>query len=290
MNDLRRKLFSGKSFAVLALVLWFLFTIAVATLGVSAKAVLLFSIGIGGLCLLTTLMMKEVKSVHGLQRQLEREIKSVAALKSQAIQNDSAVALLPKESADRCSCENDEQIHMMNYFAPARISSTTITAKPSAHTAGRLAAEQSSSESPTLRFSALLDSSVELAPRVAYIGDKNPSLEEFANVTYLRAGQALNPLDPEVSWVIIDEPNCENTPWSGLTNAASTAQFLALSEFLRRAKQIGQAVLFVQADTPSHLTQSLCELADLSFKASDLQAPGASDVGFRLINALKESH
>lgn len=161
----------------------------------------------------------------------------------------------------------------LNYFAPARIPGTVIVDKPHAHAAGRQAADQIMAEDPERKYRQLFSMEEdELRPVVAYLGIPRSSLSEHCDVVELVPGYSSPGLNPNVSFVVVDEPTMSLMSWRGAMNAAHTPLFVELFDVISNAKRQGVVVVAIRGEDVSHFSRTLEDYADIVLRAAEMES------------------
>lgn len=179
------------------------------------------------------------------------------------------------------------QLHSV--FAPATIPASHIVARPAAHTAGRIAADQEMNEDSSDVLHALMNASTDAWTRkVELIGSASVEgdLREIAEVTRIRAPHLLGKPASDASHLIVDENQLERGLWSGLLSTQKTAAFFSLLEHIAKAKENGMIIVVLASDTSNHFTDELRSQATVVVRGDSATWDWESDIHTPVIQAL----
>ncbi len=144
-------------------------------------------------------------------------------------------------------------------FVPTSITATSVRSKPSAHQAGRLAAEQEMAEDPAVKLNQILEPGRGRSTRsIAFIGPTNlgERLNELGKVSFLVPGQTQKNLDVETAYLVIDEHAFRVGLWANVDNAQNSGIALRLLDQIKEAKTNETVIVVVCGEKLSHYTTS----------------------------------
>lgn len=175
-------------------------------------------------------------------------------------------------------------------FAPNTIPTTRILARPTAHTAGRLAAEQVMERDGFVALRAMMTAEAELWTReISLIGpvDLEAALSETGRVHRLAGPHLLGGTKPGTSYLIIDEQEFWRGPWECLLSAQKTGLYLRLIEHIADAQNQGVVVIVRASNLRSHFTNDLRERANIVLNTSSPTWAWSEDLKSPVLEALK---
>ncbi len=154
----------------------------------------------------------------------------------------------------------------LNFFSPTLIPASRVIERPSAHSAGRLAADQVMEDDGRWKLNLLMQPDTDLARNIQLIGGQSTcsALESVANVDLLIPGQLPVEVDPRVSYVVVDLRRLEWGPWSQILNPVRTGEFRELCAYLDAARRAGCVVIVCQPRQPEPLSASLSTHASIN--------------------------
>lgn len=179
------------------------------------------------------------------------------------------------------------QLHSV--FAPATIPASHIVARPAAHTAGRIAADQEMNEDSSDVLHTLMNAPSDAWTRkVELIGPASveEDLREVARVSRIRAPHFLGKPDPDASHLIVDENQFERGLWSGFLSTQKTIAFFDLLEHIAKAKENGAVVVVQASDTSNHFTDELRSQATVVVRGDSATWDWEDDIHAPVIQAL----
>ncbi|QRP61483.1 hypothetical protein [Corynebacterium minutissimum] len=177
-----------------------------------------------------------------------------------------------------------------NIFAPNTIPATRILARPTAHSAGRLAAEQVMERDGFVALSAMMTAEAELWTReISLIGpvDLEAALSEVGRVHRLAGPYLLGSTKQGTSYLIIDEQEFWKGPWEGLLSAQKTGLYLRLVEHIADAQNQGIVVIVRASNLTSHFTNDLRERANIVLNTLSPNWAWSEDLKSPVLEALK---
>ena len=180
-----------------------------------------------------------------------------------------------------------QQLHSV--FAPATVPASRIIARPTAHIAGRIAAEQEMNEDSGGVLHTLMDAPSDAWVRkVEIIGSPRVEecMHEVAEVSRIRAPHLLGKPDPDASYLIVDENQLERGLWSGLLSTQKTTAFFGLLEHIAKAKENGAVVVVQASDTSNHFTDELRNQATVVVRGDSATWDWEPDIHAPVIQAL----
>lgn len=176
------------------------------------------------------------------------------------------------------------------YFSPLHVKPSRILDKPSAHFAGRLAAEQKNSGQSAQVFSQLLNSlSLSHRRKILLMGSSwmSARLQEMGDITIVTPGREANLVDSETAYFIIDEAIAQAGPWSGVFDAQGTSKFFSLYKSIRTAKDIGTVIVVIASDAPGHYTGLLHGMADVLVENGHAKLEWDTDIHLPVIRKIE---
>ncbi|MTD90652.1 hypothetical protein HMPREF3056_07235 [Corynebacterium sp. HMSC056F09] len=188
--------------------------------------------------------------------------------------------------------EENQGRHPHSVFAPATIPASRIIARPTAHTAGRIAADQEMNEDSADVLHTLMNAPSDAWTRkVEIIGSPcvEECLREVAEVSRIRAPHLLGKPDPDASHLIVDENQLERGLWSGLLSTQKTIAFLDLLEHVAKAKENGAVVVVQASDTSNHFTDELRSQATVVVRGDSAAWDWEGDIHSPVIQALRHN-
>ena len=188
--------------------------------------------------------------------------------------------------------EGSQGRHPHSVFAPATIPASRIIARPTAHTAGRIAADQEMNEDSSDVLHTLMNAPSDAWTRkVETIGSLRVEecLREVAQVSRIRAPHLLGKPDPDASYLIVDENQLERGLWSGLLSTQKTIAFFSLLEHIAKAKENGAVVVVQASDTSNHFTDELRSQATVVVRGDSATWDWEGDIHAPVIQALRHS-
>ena len=151
-------------------------------------------------------------------------------------------------------------------FDPQAIAATEVKSKPTAQSAGRLAADQVMSGDPTEKLRAVMASGRDRHLRkIAMVGDgsTHEALSIVGEVTIISPGQLQSSLEAETSYLVIDEAAFGSGAWADADDAQQSGVMLRLLELIRDAREKGIVILLVSRCRAAHYSATLQELSDV---------------------------
>lgn len=167
-------------------------------------------------------------------------------------------------TADLSEKPDEERHTKQSIFAPSTIPASRILGRPDAHTAGRLAAEQTMDSDSSEVLHALMSARSEMwARRIELIGshDSAESLQNLASVERLASPHLLGKPLRGASYLVIEESQFERGLWSGLLSTQKTSSFLRLLDHMTKAKENGTVVIVCPSETSNHFSEELRQRA-----------------------------
>lgn len=178
-----------------------------------------------------------------------------------------------------------------NIFAPSTIPATRILGRPTAHSAGRLAAEQVMEQDGFIALNAMMNAEVESWTReIALIGsaDLENALEKAGKVQRLVGPHQLVGFKATTSYLVIDENEFRAGPWEGLLSAQKTGLYLKLVEHITEAQRRGIVVVVRTSNLMSHFTNDLRGRANVVLNTPSSNWHWSDDLNSPVILALKK--
>lgn len=178
-----------------------------------------------------------------------------------------------------------------NIFAPSTIPATRILGRPTAHSAGRLAAEQVMEQDGFIALNAMMNAEVESWTReIALIGsvELENALEKAGKVQRLVGPHQLVGFKAATSYLVIDENEFRAGPWKGLLSAQKTGLYLKLVEHITEAQRRGIVVVVRTSNLMSHFTNDLRGRANVVLNTPSSNWHWSDDLKSPVILALKQ--
>ena len=175
-------------------------------------------------------------------------------------------------------------------FAPNTIPATRILARPTAHSAGRLAAEQVMERDGFVALSAMMTAEAELWTReISLIGpvDLEAALSEAGRVDRLAGPHLLGSTKQGTSYLIIDEQEFWKGSWEGLLSAQKNGLYLKLIEHIADSQNQGVVVIVRASNLTSHFTNDLRERANIVLNTLSPNWAWSEDLKSPILEALK---
>lgn len=164
---------------------------------------------------------------------------------------------LPEKPSEKRSAEQ-------SVFAPSTIPASHIIGRPDAHTAGRVAAEQTMDSDSSEVLHALMNAnSMMWTRRIELIGSlrRAASLRDVAKVEQISAPHLLGQPSRDASYLIIEESQFDRGLWAGLLSTQKTSSFFRLLDHMTKAKQNGTVVVVCPSGTSNHFSEELRQRA-----------------------------
>lgn len=176
------------------------------------------------------------------------------------------VAPLRSLGSDARGSSDEDCAHVTSIFAPSTIPATQILGRPTAHTAGRLAAEQEMEHEGSIALQAMMSARSESWVReISLIGSQalKESLAQVGKVERVVGPHLMGQVGSKTSYLVIDEKEFLEGPWQGILSAQKTGLYLKLSEYVSDARERGIVVVVLAKDSISHFTNDLRDSADV---------------------------
>lgn len=167
-------------------------------------------------------------------------------------------------TADLFEKPGEERHTKQSLFAPSTIPASHILGRPDAHTAGRVAAEQTMDSDSTEVLHALMSARSEAwTRRIELIGshDSAESLQSLASVERISSPHLLGKPLRDASYLIIEESLFEHGLWAGLLSTQKTSSFFRLLDHMTKAKENGTVVIVCPSETSNHFSEELRQRA-----------------------------
>lgn len=178
-----------------------------------------------------------------------------------------------------------------NIFAPSTIPAARILGRPTAHSAGRLAAEQVMEQDGFIALNAMMNAEVESWTReISLIGsvELENALEKAGKVQRLVGPHQLVGFKAATSYLVIDENEFRAGPWKGLLSAQKTGLYLKLVEHITEAQRRGIVVVVRTSNLMSHFTNDLRGRANVVLNTPSSNWHWSDDLKSPVILALKQ--
>ena len=194
---------------------------------------------------------------------LEKNLQEISAAtkeQNRRAEREPLASLTVDLSARTGEVEGAEQ----SVFAPATIPALHIVGRPDAHTAGRVAAEQTMDSDGSDVVRALMDAPREKwTRRIELIGTKQcaASLKDLAEVERIIAPHLLGNPSRGASYLVIEENQFERGLWAGLLSTQKTTSFLRLIDHMKKADENGTVVIVCPSETSNHFSEELRQRA-----------------------------
>lgn len=176
------------------------------------------------------------------------------------------------------------------YFSPLGIPSSQILNKPSAHLAGRLAADQTNSgDSENVVFQLVEEDKLNRSRKIAIVSTEwlRKGLETVGEVVSISPGRELGTLDAETAYFVIDEEASITGPWSGLLDAQGTSKFSKLHDSILEARSNGVVIIVLASNVPGHYSQMLRRTADVLIEHGFAHLPWEADIDLPVIHEIE---
>lgn len=260
------------------------------------RAVNIFAIGAGVIgFLFVSMSISARKHSEGLIKEAllrTARLETQVAEASTAIQNQNrlverqSLSLLTSGTHDEI--DNPRRQHQ-SIFAPTTIPASEIIGRPSAHTAGRIAADQVMNEDSEDVLYALMRAPREAWKRkIELIGSTclEDSLSAIAQVRRIVAPHLLGSPDPDASYLIVDENQLQKGLWDGILTTQKTAKFFRLIKHISRAKEYGMVVIVQASEFSAHFTDELRGEATVIFNEGSANWDWEDDLYLPVLRAM----
>lgn len=177
------------------------------------------------------------------------------------------------------------------FFAPKAVPASKIIGRPAAQQAGRIAAEQDMESDGSAVLRALWGADKAARKRgIELVGSKaiEDELRGLGCVKRLMAPHELGEPDPRTAYLVIEEAALGNGPWSGVLNTQGTANFLALSKYIRESKFAGVLVIVVESSSQEHFSNELRSMATVVVKDGKPQWEWEKDINLPVVSLIAE--
>lgn len=228
------------------------------------------------------------KDALRLNTRLEKQIQEIsAAIKEQnrRAERESLSSLALDPSGRIGEAERSE----VSVFAPTTIPASSIVERPDAHTAGRLAAEQTMDSDSADVLYALMNADAEKWTRlIEFIGshESAESLQDIAEVGRISAPHLLGKPSREASYLVIEENQFDNGLWEGLLSTQKTTIFLRLLDHVKKARENGTVVIVHPSETANHFSEELRQQATVVLSENSTTWGWDDDIHAPVVNAL----
>lgn len=305
MNKFFQSLGSGRSFALLAtlgaalLCIYIFFADPPFGTFFGALGILLLFVSLVSLILARKIEIGEDRaSLRKINQRCIENQEKLNTVKSEVDSLNKSLDTLQKEisecslsSVDVDSQEIGEGI--ISVFSPQYIQPTEIKSRPSAQSAGRLAAEQIMANGGEKKLHFLLNSTPQ--NRIRKIQALGPmelinKLESIGEVEEISLGQALPTSFSEISYLVIDEKANRNGLWSGFLNAQKTSLFSSLLDLLKDYKRRGIVIITLTDSIPDHFSSTLRQHSHIVISENGSTFKWESDTHLPVVKALNEFH
>ncbi len=174
-------------------------------------------------------------------------------------------------------------------FAPHTIPPSHIVGRPDAHTAGRVAAEQTMDSDSSDVLRALMNAhSEKWIRRIELIGSQRcaDSLNELAEVERISAPHLIGKPSRNASYLVIEEDQFERGVWAGLLSTQRTMSFLQLLDHIRKAEENGTVVIVCPSETSNHFSEELRKRATVVLSKNSSSWGWDEDINAPVFKAL----
>ncbi|MGX4762277.1 hypothetical protein ACWJIK_09170 [Corynebacterium minutissimum] len=257
-----------------------------------SKAFLVAAVVIG--LIFAVMAISASKRSEGLTKEVLRRQTRLAAqvqqLSSAAMKQQRRTEREPLKSITSDLTKSPDEISV---FAPSTIPASRIIGRPTAHTAGRLAADQTMDIDSTEILDALMRASADAWTRkIELIGSRRleASLCRVADVKRIFAPHLLGKPPKDTSYLVIEENEFEHGAWSGLLSTQKTSSFLSLVEHITEAKENGTVVIVCPSDTSNHFTEDLRQRATVVLAKGPANWNWEADLHAPVFRALLPTH
>lgn len=219
-----------------------------------------------------------------LEKQLH-EISAAAQEQNRRAERESLSSL----TADRSERTGEVGAAEQSVFAPATIPASHIVGRPDAHTAGRVAAEQTMDSESSDVVRALMDAPLEKwTRRIELIGTKQcaASLKDVAEVERISAPHLIGNPSRDASYLVIEENQFERGLWAGLLSTQKTTSLLRLLDHMKKAEDNGTVVIVCPGVTSNHFSEELRQSATVVLSKDSTTWGWNDDIHAPVFNAL----
>lgn len=194
-----------------------------------------------------------IRDVAGLVHSLGAAVDEMGVV----VDREAAVAEIERLRRDRAN---------LNFFSPTLIPASRVVERPSAHSAGRLAADQVMEDDGRWKLNLLMQPDTDAVRHVQLVGGASTrtALGSVAIVDPLIPGQLPVEVDARVSYVVVDLRQLDWGPWSQILNPVRTGEFRELCDYLDAARRSGCVVIVCQSLQPEPLSVSLSTHASIN--------------------------
>lgn len=268
-------------------------SIAVGT-SMVGRALLVGAVAMGFVFL--TAFISSQKKAEGISKDVRRRAVKIeeklftleAKLEKQ--KRESETAALRELSGTRNVGTVESALNVSSIFAPSTIPATRILGRPTAHSAGRFAAEQVMERDGFVALSAIMTAEDELWTReISLIGSAilEDALRETGRVNRLAGPHLLGSSKRGTSYLIVDEQEFRKGPWEGLLSAQKTGLYLKLSAHIADVQNQGVVVIVLASSLTSHFTNDLRERANIVLNTPSPNWAWSEDLKSPVLEALK---
>lgn len=229
-----------------------------------------------------------IKDALRRNKRLEKQIQEIsAAIKEQnrRAERESLSSLTLDPSGKIGEPERSAE----SVFAPRTIPASSIVERPDAHTAGRVAAEQTMDSDSADVLYALMNAEAEKWTRcVEFIGshESAESLQGLAEVERISAPHLLGKPSREASYLVIEENQFDSGLWAGLLSTQKTTIFLRLLDHMKKAQENGAVVIVRPGEISNHFSEELRQQATVVLSENSTTWGWDDDIHAPVVNAL----
>lgn len=202
------------------------------------------------------------------------------------------IKVLEDQEVDTTSDSKNSELtqQVETYFSPLHVEPSRILDKPSAHFAGRLAAEQRNAGHSAQVVSKLIDDvSLPHIRKILLVGSSwmSEKLQDISDTTVLTPGREAELFNHETAYFIVDEASAQAGPWSGVFDAHGTPKFLSLYSSIKAAKNNGTVIVVITSGIPGHYTGLLHGMADVLVENGHAKLDWAADIHLPVISRIE---